>query len=159
MGHLAALLLASNAGITGNYIAYRGNAQMLPDLLGGQIDIGVVAYISQLKAARILSVMTAEPVEFLPGVPTIRKAGFPGVYASTRFALFGPPNLPPDIVEKLNAVVNAFLRSDDGRKRLALLGVRPLGGSPEQLTKRMVEDTIVWSKVIKDANIKFNDQQ
>ena len=77
VGHLAALLLASNAGITGNYIAYRGNAQMLPDLLGGQIDIGVVAYIPQLKAARILSVMTAEPVEFLPVCRPCAKRAFP----------------------------------------------------------------------------------
>lgn len=159
MGHLAAALLASHAGITGSYIAYRSSAQMLPDLLGGQIDIGSAAYTPQLKAAHIFAVMTAEPVDFLPGVPSMREAGFPGVYASTWWALFGPPNLPPDIVAKLNAVMNAFLRNDDGQKRLALLGVRTLGGSPEQLTKKMAEDKVLWSKVIKDANIKMDEQQ
>ncbi|MBI2716372.1 MAG: tripartite tricarboxylate transporter substrate binding protein [Rhizobiales bacterium] len=158
MGHLAALLLASDAKFTGNYIAYRNVTLMVTDLVGGQIDVGVAAYNPQLKAARVLAVMTAEPVAFLPGVPSMRQAGFPGVYASTWFALFGPPNLPPDIVAKLNTVANAFLRSDDGRKRLNLIGVRPLGGSPERLAKTMAEDKIQWSKVIKDANIKLNDQ-
>jgi tripartite-type tricarboxylate transporter receptor subunit TctC len=157
MGHLAALLLASDAGFAGNYIAYRNVTLMVSDLLGGQIDVGVAAYNPQLKSARVLAVMTAEPVAFLPGVPSMRQAGFPGVYASTWFALFGPPNLPPDIVTKLNAVANAFLRSDDAQKQFALLGVQALGGSPEQLTKRINDDRILWSKVIKDANIRMNN--
>ena len=159
MGHLAALLLASNAGITGTYISYRNVGQMVVDLLGGQIDIGVAAYAPSLKAARILSVMTADPVEFLPGVPSMREAGFPDVYASTWLGLFGPPNLPPDIVKKLNAVVNAFAHDADAQARLTPLGFRMPGGSPEQLTRRMAEDKVVWSKVIKEANIKLNDQQ
>lgn len=159
MGHLAAALLASKAGITGSYIAYRSGAQMLPDLLGGQIDIGSVAYTPQLKAAHIFAVMTAEPVEFLPGVPSMREAGFPGVYASTWWALLGPPKLPPDIIAKLNAIMNAFLRSDDTRGRFTALGVQTLGGSPEQLTKKIAEDKVLWSKVIKDAHIKMGDQQ
>lgn len=157
MGHLAALLLASNAGFTGNYISYRNVTLMVTDLLGGQIDVGVAAYNPQLKAARVLAVMTPEPVAFLPGVPSMRQAGFPGVYASTWFALFGPPNLPPDIVAKINAVANAFLHSDGAQKQFALLGVQALGGSPAQLTKRMSDDRILWSKVIKDANIRLNN--
>ena len=159
MGHLAAALLASKAGITGNYIAYRSGAQMVPDLLGGQIDIGSAAYTPQLKAAPILAVMNAEPVDFLPGVPSMREAGFPGVYASTWWALFGPAKLPPDIVAKLNGIMNAFLRSDDARSRLAGLGVQAFGGSPGQLTKKIAEDKVLWSKVIKDANVKLKDPQ
>lgn len=159
MGHLAALLLASNASITGSYIAYRSSPLILSDLLGGQIDIGVAAYTPQLKTARILAVMAAERVNYLPDVPSMREAGFPGVYASTWFALFGPPHLPPEIVAKLNATMNAFLRSDDAQQRFTLLGFRALGGSPGQLTKRIAEDKVLWSKVIKDANIKLNDQR
>lgn len=53
MGHLAALLLASKAGVTGTYISYRNVGQLVVDLLGGQIDIGVVAYTPQYKAAHI----------------------------------------------------------------------------------------------------------
>lgn len=157
MGHLGALLLASRAGITGTYIAYRGGGQILPDLLGGQIDAGCAAYAPSFKTGHILAVMTADPVDFLPGVPSMREAGFPGVYASTWYAVYGPPILPHDIVMKINAAMNVFLRSDDTRGRFSALGVQALGGSPEQLTKKMTEDKILWSKVIKDADIKLNN--
>ena len=55
--------------------------------------------------------MTPDRVNFLPGVPSMRdRPAYPGVYASTWYALFGPRGLPPEIVAKLNAVVNEFLR-------------------------------------------------
>lgn len=158
MGHLGAALLASHAGITGTYIAYRSSAHILPDLLGGQIDIACAAYTPLFKQANILAVMTAEPVGFMPGVKSMREAGFPGVYASTWYALFGPPNLPPEIVTKLNAVINAFTHDEEMRKRLNLVGFRGIGGSPADLTKKLIDDKAVWSKVIKDANIK-NEQK
>ena len=68
-------------------------------------------------------------------------------------------NLPPDIVAKLNAVANAFLRSADGQKRFAVQGVQALGGSPEQLVKRMAGDKALWSKVIKDGDIKIDERR
>lgn len=159
MGHLAALLLASHAGVTGTYIAYRGGGDLLPDLMGGRVDIGCAAYTPQLKSAHILAVMTPEPIESLPGVPSMQQSGFPGVYASTWFALFGPPHMPPAIVEKLNAAVNEFLRTDEARKRFGFLGFRTLGGPPGQLAQRMTDDHTLWTKVIKDANIKLNGKK
>jgi tripartite-type tricarboxylate transporter receptor subunit TctC len=159
MGHLAALLFASNAGITGTYISYRNVGQMGTDLLGGQIDVGVAAYTPQLAATRVLAVMTPERVAFLPEVPSMREAGFAGVYASTWFGLFGPPDMPSGIVEKLNSVVNAFARDDDVQKRVAALGFRVIGGPPGDLTKRIVEDKALWSKVVKDNNIKLDEQR
>lgn len=159
MGHLGALMLGSKAGFKAIYIAYRSGGQVLPDILGGQIDAGCVAYAPQFKSAHILAVMTPDRVDFLPGVPSMREAGYPGVYASTWYALYGPRGLPPEIVAKLNSVVNDFLRRDDARSRFAALGLRTLGGTPEDLTKKMIEDTAIWSKVIKDADIKLIPQK
>lgn len=159
VGHLAALLLASKSGTTANYIAYRDYSQILPDLLGGQIDIGSAAYTPLYKSANILAVMTPEPVDFLPGVPSMRELGFPDVDASTWWALFGPPNLPPEIIAKLNAILNEYLSNADTRKQMALIGFQSLGGPPEALTKKMTEEKALWSKVIESANIKLNDRQ
>lgn len=159
MGHLGALLLASQAGITGTYIAYRSGGHILPDLLGGQIDAGCAAYAPAFKSSNILAVMTAEPVDFLPGVPSMREAGFPSVIASTWYAIYGPLNLPAPIVAKLNAAMNAFLKNDEARNRFPGLGVRGLGGSPADLTKKMAEDKVLWSEVIADAKLKMGDQK
>lgn len=159
MGHLAALLLASHAGVTATYIAYRGGSDMLPDLMSGRVDIGCAAYTPQLKSAHVVAVMTPDPIESLPGVPSMQQAGFPGVYASTWFALFGPPHMSPAIVEKLNAAVNEFLRTDEAHKRFGFLGFRTLGGAPGVLAQRMTDDHALWAKVIKDANINLNGKQ
>jgi tripartite-type tricarboxylate transporter receptor subunit TctC len=159
VGHLAALLLASKSGTTANYIAYRDYNQIIPDLLGGQIDVGAAAYTPQYKATRILAVVTPEPVDFLPGVPSMREAGFPGVDASTWWALYGPPNLPTDIVAKLNAVLNDYLRSPETRSQMATIGFRLLGGPPEAVVKKIGEERAVWSKVIESANIKLSESK
>ena len=159
MGHLAAILLASDAKFGASFIAYRASGQALPDLLSGRIDLGVFAYTPQVKSARIVAVMTEDPVDFLPGVPSMKQAGVPGVYASTWYALYGPPKLPEDIVARIAGIVNKYLQSEDGRTRMAQLGARGLGGTPDELVKRMAQDKIVWDKVIKGANIKFSDQQ
>jgi tripartite-type tricarboxylate transporter receptor subunit TctC len=158
IGHLGLLLLASKTGFGGAYISYRSSGPMIPDLLGGQIDIVCAAYNPLFQSGgRILAVMTPEPVEFLPGVPSMREAGFPGVYASTWYGLVGPANLPPEVVAKVNAAMNAFLRKDDTKSRFAAVGVQLRGGSPEQLAQKMADDKTLWSKVVKDANIKMTD--
>jgi tripartite-type tricarboxylate transporter receptor subunit TctC len=158
IGHLGLLLLASKTGFGGAYISYRSTGPMIPDLLSGQIDIVCAAYNPLFQSGgRILAVMTPEPVEFLPGVPSMREAGFPGVYASTWYGLVGPANLPPEVVAKVNAAMNAFLRKDDTKSRFAAVGVQARGGSPEQLALKMADDKTLWSKVVKDANIKMTD--
>ena len=73
--------------------------------------------------------------------------------------MYGPRGLPPEIVAKLNGVMNEFLRRDHARNRFTALGLRTLGATPEDLTKKMIEGTAVWSKVIKDADIKLSPQK
>lgn len=158
MGHLAALLLAQEAGFTGTYVAYRNVGQMVTDLLGGHIDAGVAAYTPQHKAAHIMAVMTAERVDFLPDVPSMREAGFPGVYASTWFELNGPAGMPPEIVNRLNAVVNAFVRDHDARKRMAALGFHGIGGTPDDLKQKLASEKRIWSKVITGAHLTPGDK-
>jgi len=85
--------------------------------------------------------------------------GLPGVYASTWWALFGPSNLPPEIVAKFNSALNKFLQSEDTRKQMAQIGFQGLGGSSEALTKMMADERVLWSKVIADANLKMTDQK
>ncbi|HEY4141364.1 MAG TPA: tripartite tricarboxylate transporter substrate binding protein [Pseudolabrys sp.] len=158
IGHLGLLLLASKTGFSGAYISYRSSGPMIPDLLSGEIDIACAAYNPLfLSEGRVLAVMTPDPVEFLPGVPSMREAGFPGIYASTWYGIVGPANLPPEVVTKVNAVMNAFLRRDDTKKRFTAVGVQPRGGTPEQFAQKMADDKLVWSKVVKDANIKMTE--
>lgn len=153
MGHLAAALFASKAGISLNYIGYRSGAQMVPDILAGRIDIGSAAYSPQFNATHILAVMSAERIDFLPNVPSMKEAGLPGVYASTWYAIFAPPSLPPDITARLNKAVNDFLGSAAAKDKLHTIGFEGLGGSQAKLVEQMASDTQTWSKVVADGHI------
>ena len=159
MGHLATEFLASYAGLKATFVSYRNGPQMLPDLLEGRLDAGIAAYAPPLKSGRILAVMTPRPVKFLPDTPTTAEAGFPGLEATTWFALFGPPGLPADIVAKLNKAANKYLTSADADAKLPLIGSQALGGTPGDLETRMRQDMSHWAKIISQQKIKISDTQ
>ncbi len=160
MGHLAALLLASNAGITGTYISYRNVSQMVVDLLGGQIDIGVAAYTPQHKAARILAVMTPDPVAFCRACRRCAKRDFPASMPRPGSACSVRRTCRPRSFSKLNAVVNAFAHDAEAQKRLGDLGFRMIGGIPGDLTKRINRgQAAVVQGHQATAGVKLNDQK
>jgi tripartite-type tricarboxylate transporter receptor subunit TctC len=153
MGHLTALLFASEAGIGANFIAYQGTPPIISDLLGGHIDIGSIAYGGGIDAARILAVTTEERPGFLPDVPTMKESNFPNVVGATWHGIFAPAGTAPEVVSRLNIAINAFLEKSETRKEFDTVGYRVLGGPPDRLGRRMTEDHAKWSKVIAAANI------
>jgi tripartite-type tricarboxylate transporter receptor subunit TctC len=155
MGHLAAALFLSRAGITGSLVGYRGSTPAITDILSGHVMAGVPAYIPVVETVTRLAVTSEERVGFLPDVPTARESGI-DVVASTWGALVGPKGMPADVVGKLNAAVNDFLASDEGKRQLVLFGMRGLGGSPERVTELMAREKTKWAAVIREANIKLD---
>jgi tripartite-type tricarboxylate transporter receptor subunit TctC len=147
MGHLCAVLFASEAHIDGSFIAYRGAPQMVSDLLGGQIDIGFPAFGPGSQSAKILAVTTEERVDFLPDVPTMKESGF-DLVGSTWNAIYAPANVPREIVSKLNRAIDAHLRKPETRQQLMQIGMRALGGTSEQLRERVTQDRANWSKIL-----------
>jgi tripartite-type tricarboxylate transporter receptor subunit TctC len=152
-GHLACLLFMAQTGIETVLVSYRGAAPLITDVLGGQIDAGFPAYVPQVESVKSLGVTTEERLGFLPQTPTVRESGVADVVATTWNALLGPAGLPPEIVERLNTIVNDFLKTDTARKELAPLGARPLGGTPQDVVKTMERDKAKWGPIIKAANI------
>jgi tripartite-type tricarboxylate transporter receptor subunit TctC len=153
MGHLVGLTLASEAAIDVNLVAYAGSPPIIADLAGGHIDVGSIAYGAALGNVKVLAVTTDERPSFLPDVPTMRESGFPGVTGATWSGLFAPAGLPPDIVAKLNASIDEFLRDEATRTTFDKVGYRVLGGTPERLRRQMSDDRAKWSKVIAAAKI------
>jgi tripartite-type tricarboxylate transporter receptor subunit TctC len=152
MGHLCSVVFASLAGIDANSISYRGTPPMLTDLLGGQIDTGFPAYNPATKSAKILAVTTEERVDFLPGVPTMKESGF-DVVGSTWFGIFGPAHMPPEIVAKINGVMDASLKKSEYRARFGEQGLRLLGGPPAGLSERVAQDRAKWAPIIAGLNL------
>ncbi len=153
--HLTAIWFANLAGITAVPVAYRGAQPLVTAVIGGEIDAGLPAYIPQVHAAKILAVTSEERVDFLPGVPTVRESGVANVASGTFTALAAPAGTPPEIVTRMNRILDAYLKTEEAKKQFALIGAKTLGGPPERLTERMNREKVLWAPLVKSADIKL----
>jgi tripartite-type tricarboxylate transporter receptor subunit TctC len=89
----------------------------------------------------------------LPEVPTIGEAGVPEVTVRQWAGVYGPPNMPKDIVARLNKEVNALLKRPEVIEKLQSYGYSPEGSTPERLLEVNRADLELWRKLVKEAGI------
>ena len=147
------------AGTNLTHIPYKGSAQAMQDLIGGQIELmfeNLPTAIEQIKAGRVraLGVTSKARSPSMPDLVTIAEAGVPGYEATAWFTIAAPAKVPADIISKLNADMNAFLKAPEMQSRWVEMGVVPLGGTPADAEKFFVSEREKWSKVIKAAGIR-----
>lgn len=160
LGHITGELLARNAGIEIAKAQYRGSAAILTDLVGGHIDLGMdslAAYVPFVIDGKIkaLAIASSQRWAKLPNVPTVAEAGLPGFEASVWYAMLLPAKAPADIVARLNAVTNAWLKDPKTQEFLANFGAETAGGSPEDLKVFTQAEIDKWGPIVKAANISF----
>ncbi|WP_458094449.1 Bug family tripartite tricarboxylate transporter substrate binding protein [Roseomonas sp. WA12] len=158
LGHITALLLERELGISLTSVPYRGTADVVKDLLGGQIDLAMdflPSYVPLAREGRVraLAVTTARRSVELAEVGTVQEAGFQGFEASAWYALAAPAGTPSEIVERLNTATNAFLESPRGQDALAKLSMQAVGGSPAELRAFISSELRKWGPVVREADI------
>jgi tripartite-type tricarboxylate transporter receptor subunit TctC len=157
--HLAGALFAARAGIDMAHVPYRGAGPAISDLLGGQIQVMFVTTplgLSHITAGRLrpLAYTNAKRAVFLPDVPTMEEAGFPGfVLDGGWYGMFAPARTPPDIVDRLHHEVEAALATADVRERFAPLAVDPIGSPPAQFRTFVAEQIKMFSELVRVAKI------
>lgn len=157
--HLSGEMFKRLAGIDMVFIPYKGTGPMMPDILGGRLQIAIdnVLVLTQhikLGALHALAVTTAKRTPILPEVPSIAESGFPGFDTSGWFSMYCAPKTPPQIVNKLNTEVLAILGTSDMRERLLTFGATPLPGTPDDLRRQLAREVPAWRKVIQSAGLK-----
>jgi tripartite-type tricarboxylate transporter receptor subunit TctC len=160
LGHVIGELFKMIAGVDIVHVPYRGSALVLPDLIGGQVQLtfaGIPSSIEYIKAgkARALAVTGATRSEVLPDVPTVGDF-LPGFEATTWYGMVAPKNTPAEIVGKLNREINAIIVDAKIGSQLADLGGSILPGSPVDFGKLLVDETERWGKIVKFAGIKLD---
>jgi tripartite-type tricarboxylate transporter receptor subunit TctC len=159
--HITLELINKLAGVSIIHVPYRVFPQALTDLMSGDLQVAIT-YIptfvpnAQSGMVRGLAVTSHERVTDLPAVPTVSESGLPGFEATGWNALFAPAGTPRDIIEKLNAVANAFLGSDRGHQQLQRISMTALGGTPEQMKAFLESEAAKWGPIIKEANITLD---
>lgn len=161
VAHLATELFQKEAGVKLTHIPYKGAAQGLTDVIGGNVQLyvsSIPTLIGQIKAGKIraIAVTSTKRVDDLPQVPTIAESGYKGFDAVTWFGLLGPANLPKDIVASLNSEVNKALKADDLKKKLDEQGVDVIGGTSEAFAKLIRDDIVKWGKVVRESGAKLD---
>ncbi len=157
--HLACEAFALATGTKIVHVPYKGSAQALTDLVGGQIQLDfdtTSSAMSFIKSGKVkaLAVMTPKRSSELPDVPTLAEAGFPNVEMSTWYGLFTTSGTPMDIQQKLHAATMRILAMPDVKKRLEGLAGEPGTLTAEQFTAMARADYERSGKLVKDANIK-----
>jgi tripartite-type tricarboxylate transporter receptor subunit TctC len=151
--HVSGELFKMMSGVNMLHVTYRGAAPALTDLMGGQVQVifdNLPSSIEYIRAGKLraLGVTTAARSEALPGVPAVGET-VPGYEASAWFGIGAPKGTSPEIIDKLNAAVNAGLADPKLKTRLADLGGTPLLGTAADFGKLITEETEKWAKVVK----------
>jgi tripartite-type tricarboxylate transporter receptor subunit TctC len=117
---------------------------------------GVIASsMEYIRAGKLrpLAVSTAMRVDALPELPTVGDF-LPGYEASDWYGICAPKGTPIEIIDKLNAQINAGLADPKLNARLAELGGTPLPGTPAEFGKLIADETEKWGKVVRAAHMK-----
>jgi len=154
MLHFAGMMLARAANFDFTHVPYKGASPALQDLLGGQVAstvgvLGIALPHIQAGNLRALAMTGAARSSFLPDVPTLTEAGYPGLEISEWQGLFVPARTPTAIVDALNRTVRDALGTAEVRSGLVKLSFEAGGTSPEQFADIVRADIARWEPIVK----------
>lgn len=158
--HLGVELMASLAGVRLSAVPYKGDAQAMTDVMGGQIVATlptVVAATPHIRAGKLraLAVSTRTRVASLPDVPTMQEAGVSGYESFSWGGVMVPAGTPAAVVAKLHAELARILRLPDVQERMAGLGASVVGQGPAEFSAFLADEIRKWDRVAKQASIRI----
>lgn len=157
--HMGGELLKMRAGVSMTHVPYKGGADSIVALLGGQVQMSidggphVQGHIKSGKL-RMLAMATKERLSEYPHVPTIAESGFPGFESNVWQSLWVTGGTPPAVVRKISLEAMRALRTPEMTERLLGAGVTPIGNTPEEAEKFVRGETVKWGAVIKASGVK-----
>jgi tripartite-type tricarboxylate transporter receptor subunit TctC len=155
--HLAGVMYAQRNGIEWGYVPYKGGAQAITDLIGGQVDVmfnGMVATYPHVKAGKIklIAISSTKRNAQMPDTPTVAES-LPGFLTGSFQGLLAPAGTPKAVIDKLHAEVQRIAALPDVRERLNTLGAEPSAMSPAEFGNWLKAEIPAMAKIVKDEKI------
>src|SRR5215831_9129719 len=150
--HLTGELINVEAGTSLRGIPYRGNTQIVQDLLGGRLDVmietGTIAF-AQINGGMLRGLAVSSRKRFVlePDIPAIAET-LPGFEVISWLGLAAPGGTPRPIIDRLNGEIGEILKLPDIRDKLAIVGNIPMPSTPEQMQDYIERDAARWSRVV-----------
>jgi tripartite-type tricarboxylate transporter receptor subunit TctC len=159
--HLAGVLFEKLSNSSMVHVPYSGSAPALQDLIGDRVDLlfdNLASSLPLYKAQKlqIVAVGSSQRIAALADLPTVAEVGVPGFESGTWFAIVAPPKTPPELLERLNRVVNEILSEPSLKAKFAQLGVQPVGGTRAETNSLISRERQRWGELIRAAGIQAN---
>ena len=159
--HLAGAMFVDAAGVDAHHIPYKGTGPMIADLIGGQVDFGVVALPAvqghlRSGALRAIGVMGTRRVPSLPDLPTVAEQGFPDVDIAGWFAVIAPPKMAAATVKRLHDAVVAAFATPEAKNAMAAQEniINPMTAEASVQFFRTEQER--YARLVKKANITLD---
>lgn len=157
--HLAGELLKLEAGIDLLHVPFKGGAQAYPEVMAGRVDLqldptfGIYRHVKGGKM-KAIAVTGAKRDPSAPEVPAVAET-IPGFSVLSINGIVVAGRTPRPLVQRINADFRRVLQDPDIAKRLAELGIEPVGNSPEDFASFIRSEIERWTRVAKAANVKM----
>ena len=160
--HFAGEMFNHMAGVKMIHVPYKGTAAVIPAMLAGDVQVGFGTLFGvrpHLPSGRLraLAVTTGKRTPAAPELPTVAEAGVPGYEVDQWYGVLTAAKVPAPIIRKLNAAINAALKSPDVVKRFAADGSTPAGSTPEQFSAHIRTETAKWRKLAREAKLELQN--
>jgi tripartite-type tricarboxylate transporter receptor subunit TctC len=155
--HLAGVMYAQRNGIEWGYVPYKGGAQAITDLIGGQVDVmfnGMVATYPHVKAGKIklIAISGVKRNAQMPDTATVAES-LPGFLTGSFQGLLAPAGIPKAVIDKMHAEVQRIAAMPEVRERLITLGAEPSAMSPTEFGNWLKAEIPAMAKIVKDEKI------
>jgi tripartite-type tricarboxylate transporter receptor subunit TctC len=156
VAHLAGELAQKAAGIRLRHVPYKGAAQAMTDLVGGQIDLymsAVPTLLGQVRNGKLraVAITSLKRAEQLPQTPTLAESGYKDFEAASWFGVLAPAGTPAAVVARLNKAINDTLVEPDVIDKLRSEGGDVLGGSSEKFASLLRAEVPRWARIVKES--------
>ena len=157
--HLTGEYLQLLTGIKLLHVPYKGSGDLIPALLGGQVDLSFnspAEVLAHIEGGRIkgLAVTSTDRLKADPSIPTSAEEGIPELTARGWNGLMAPKGTPDEVLDELNTAINEILRSEDVLRDLEARGIEPGGGSREVARDRIHTELKRWRDVVQKVGLQ-----
>ena len=159
--HLAAEMFVSEAKVQVRHVPYKGVAPMVTDLIGGQVEMGILALPSvqghiRNGSLRALGVGGSKRTAAAPDLPTIAEQGLPNYIVEAWFAVIGPAKLPAAQITRLHTALTAAFASAEVREAMAKQGNDIHLQTPEAAGRFLRAESVKYAKLVRQAGVKVD---
>lgn len=156
--NLSAELFRMTTGVKVTMVPYHTTPELMNAITRGDVDVGFDYYAAMrpmidAKKIRVIATTGDAQDPLLPGVPTVKASGYPDYVVTSWNAVSARMGTPKEIINKVNDEINAILKTDLIKSRMAQLGMQPYISTPAQMDARMRDDTAKWRAVIDKVGI------